>query len=83
MHPDEATESIVDTALLHNLPFAVVPCCVFSALFPDRKLRSGLEPTQYQDFCIYLKEKSDKIQTTHLPYIGRNMILFTLPGPQT
>ena len=29
LHPDEATEAIVDCALAHNKPFAVVPCCVF------------------------------------------------------
>ncbi len=39
MHPDQATEAIVDAALLLNLPFAVVPCCVFPLLFPDRRVR--------------------------------------------
>ena len=29
MHPDEATESIVDVALACRKPFAIVPCCVF------------------------------------------------------
>jgi hypothetical protein len=33
MHPDEATEIIIDTALKFNKPFAVVPCCVMSRLF--------------------------------------------------
>jgi hypothetical protein len=79
MHPDEATEAIVDTALKQNLPFAVVPCCVFSALFPERKLKSGLVPTNYPDFCTYLAEKHDSIQTTYLPYLGRNMVIFTTP----
>ena len=30
MHPDQATESLVDFALRHGKPFAVVPCCVHS-----------------------------------------------------
>ena len=38
LHPDEATETIVDVALQHNLPFAVVPCCVFPSLFPTRQV---------------------------------------------
>ena len=29
LHPDEATEALVDLALAHRKPFAVVPCCVF------------------------------------------------------
>ena len=39
MHPDEATESIVDFAVARGKPFAVVPCCVFPAMFPDRRVR--------------------------------------------
>lgn len=29
MHPDQATEPLVDYALQHRKPFVVVPCCVF------------------------------------------------------
>lgn len=36
LHPDEATGSIVETAVEHKIPFVVVPCCVFSRLFPER-----------------------------------------------
>mmetsp|Transcript_4597 Transcript_4597/g.6520 ORF Transcript_4597/g.6520 Transcript_4597/m.6520 type:complete len:668 (-) Transcript_4597:1723-3726(-) len=36
LHPDEATGSIVDFAVQHRIPFVVVPCCVFSRLFPMR-----------------------------------------------
>ena len=38
MHPDEATEAIVTHSLAHGKRFAVVPCCVFAHLFPDRRL---------------------------------------------
>jgi len=30
IHPDQATEPIVDAALAHNKSFAVLPCCVFA-----------------------------------------------------
>jgi len=33
MHPDEATEMVVDLALKYNKNFAVVPCCVFPNLY--------------------------------------------------
>jgi hypothetical protein len=36
MHPDQATEAIADFALRRDVPFAVVPCCVFPRLFPRR-----------------------------------------------
>lgn len=36
-HPDQATEPIIDMALHLNIPFCVVPCCVFPSEFPDRK----------------------------------------------
>jgi len=34
LHPDEATDDIVDMALKFGKSFAVVPCCVFSTKFP-------------------------------------------------
>jgi hypothetical protein len=39
MHPDQATEAIVDMALKYRKPFAVVPCCVFSHENPHRRLK--------------------------------------------
>lgn len=75
LHPDQATEVIVDVALEKGLPFAVVPCCVFSADFP-RKLRSGREVTAYEDFIAYLLEKSPQIQTAELAITGRNLVLW-------
>ena len=41
LHPDEATEHIVDIALARSKPFAVVPCCVMPHLFPPRNLTSS------------------------------------------
>ena len=38
---DEATEPIIDAALRFGRPFAVVPCCVFPRLFPQRELPRG------------------------------------------
>ena len=33
MHPDQATDAVVEAALALGCPFAVVPCCVFPSLF--------------------------------------------------
>jgi hypothetical protein len=39
MHPDQVTEAIVDVAIRYQKPFAAVPCCVFTNLFPERVMR--------------------------------------------
>ena len=76
LHPDEATEPIVDTALQLGLRFAVIPCCVFSQQFPDRRLRSGDTPTSYEAFCDYLTEKSCDLSRDTIPFVGKNVVIF-------
>ena len=76
LHPDEATEPLVDCAIQFSLDFAVIPCCVFSQDFPLRRLRCGQEPTSYDNFCDYLTEKHPEIRSQLLPFIGRNKVLY-------
>ncbi|DAZ96269.1 TPA: hypothetical protein N0F65_008302 [Lagenidium giganteum] len=78
MHPDEATELIVDTALRLRKPFAVVPCCVMSRLFPDRRCADGTEVATYETFVTYLSEKDPRIQRAFLPFSGRNQVLYLI-----
>ena len=79
LHPDSATESIVDFALAMNKPFAVVPCCVCAVDFPNRRL-PGDDPTSYDAFVSYLVSKApDRIGTLTLPFEGRNVCVFSLP----
>ena len=56
-HVPQATEPIVDLALRHGKPFAVVPCCVFPNLFPTRRTRGGGEVRDHAEFCEYLLQK--------------------------
>lgn len=77
MHPDQATEHIIDTALALKKPFAVVPCCVFTKLFPHRRTPSGEEVRSYEDLICYLQNKDPGIQKELLPYdCGRNVVLY-------
>lgn len=77
MHPDEATEPIVDVAMKWNKNFAVVPCCVFPTLFKDRKLKNGDGVVLYHEFLTYLKEKiGDGVEMDHLKIEGKNKVLF-------
>ena len=76
MHPDQATEPIIDAALRLNKPFAVVPCCVFPDLFPERVARDGAPVRSYAQFLEYLRSKDPGIETAYLPFQGRSRVLY-------
>jgi hypothetical protein len=78
LHPDECTEAILDKALLYGKPVAIVPCCVFPHMFPDRYLadRPDVPVTTYEDFLHYLLEKDDRLQRATLPFEGRNQVIY-------
>ena len=76
MHPDSATESIVDFALAMDKPFAVVPCCVCAVDFPDRAVST------YREFVSYLAAKAPgRIGVVEIEgFEGRNICVYSLPG---
>ena len=76
LHSDEATEPLVEMALRRNLPFAVVPCCVFPGSFPMRRLQSGGSVRSYDDFCRWLLERAPGIESAFLPFAGRNRVIY-------
>jgi len=76
MHPDEATERIVQFALKYNKNFAVLPCCVFPNQFPNRFTKDGRHVRYYEEFCDYLQELDPTIQRETLNIPGRNFILW-------
>jgi len=82
LHPDQATEAVVDAALRLGKPMAVVPCCVFAGMFPHRRLGGdpGRPVRTYADLCEYLAAKHPAIETHHLPCEGRNKVLFLRRG---
>lgn len=83
MHPDQAAGALVQFAIDRGLPFAVVPCCVYSAEFPKRKLKDGRRVKSYEDLCDYLQEQAPNIERVVLPGLeGRNVCLFRRPLPK-
>ncbi len=86
LHPDEATGDIVDFAVTHRLPFVVIPCCVFSRLFPmrfkplpegyDKNKRQELVST-YDDLIEYLCLKDESIKVSKLDFDGANIVLWS------
>jgi hypothetical protein len=90
LHPDEATGVIVQTAVEHQIPFVVVPCCVFSKLFPERikPLVEGREGTSgldgnglvvstYYDLIDWLVAKHPSIRVSRLPFDGANLAVWS------
>ena len=49
LHPDEATDAIVDMAVQERIPFCIVPCCVFCRLFPHRRMPSNKNDIEGND----------------------------------
>ena len=82
MHPDQATEPIVDQALARGKPFAVVPCCVFAreaaAAGLERRTPEGKEVSTYEELLEYLAAKDPGIQRAYLGFRGRNCVLYKL-----
>jgi len=79
LHPDEATDAIVDMAVKQRIPFVAVPCCVFSRFFTyRRKPGTNLPVTTYEDLLDYLCSKDDSIQRTTLAFEGANVALWSV-----
>jgi hypothetical protein len=86
LHPDEATDAAVDAAVRMRRPFCVVPCCVFSRLFPHRRVYgtensgdpgAGRPVHTRQDLVDYLCEKHPSIRRTTLPFVGANVVVWS------
>lgn len=79
LHPDEATDAIVDTAVRLRIPFVIVPCCVFNRLFQNRRMpnQPDIPVSTHQDLLEYLQHKDASIQRATLPFEGSNTILWS------
>jgi len=79
MHPDQATEGIVDFALHHQKPFAVVPCCVYSKQYPWKQTPDHRLVSNHADLVDHLAAKHPAIRKHHLPFEGQNTVLYWNP----
>jgi hypothetical protein len=79
MHPDQATDHIIDIGLALNIPWAVVPCCVFPSLFQVRRTCAGKMVRTYEDYCDFIRSKNPNIQEVDLPFRGRNKVFYWIP----
>ena len=72
---DQPTGDIIDCCLMYKISFAVIPCCVFTNIFPDRYV-DGRQVRTYEDLIAYLLAKDPTIQVGYLPFEGRNQVLY-------
>ena len=79
MHPDQATDAIVDEALAQRAPFALCPCCVFPQVFVDRRQSDGKNVSSYGGLLRYLRQKDPRIRVAELGFVGRDTCVFMLP----
>ena len=83
MHPDEATEPVVAEALRAGKPFAVVPCCVFPKLFPERRTAGGKLVTTHAEFVAYLCTLHPGIRTDEIEGLpGCNTVVYWMAGEE-
>lgn len=83
-HPDQATDACIDLAMLLNVPYCVVPCCVYPRDFPHRQRPDGSRVRAYQELIEYLAAKDPRARMCMLPFhdtaTARNIALYTLPS---
>jgi hypothetical protein len=83
-HPDQATDACMDLAILLNIPYCIVPCCVFPCEFPHRQRPDGCRVRCYEELIVYLQKKDARARLTLLPFhdtaTARNVALYTLPS---
>mmetsp|Transcript_71783 Transcript_71783/g.191443 ORF Transcript_71783/g.191443 Transcript_71783/m.191443 type:complete len:299 (+) Transcript_71783:638-1534(+) len=75
LHPDEATGAICESAVKHGKPFAVVPCCVFSDMFPERTIENRQVRT-HDDICAWIKTLAPGVGSAFLGFAGKNRVVF-------
>jgi hypothetical protein len=80
MHPDEATDLIIDYAVANKKPFVVLPCCVCEDKFPERRLKSGGRVQTFDHFVEYLMEKHPGNEMARMRYAGPNLVIFNRMG---
>lgn len=76
MHPDEATDFIIDISIKNKKKFAVVPCCVFPKVFNERYLNNGEFVCDYPKYIKFIQEKVPENKIEFLEIVGRNKIIY-------
>ena len=79
LHPDQAAGPIVEAAVALGKPFAVIPCCTYSAEFPKRKLPDGTRVTTHAHLVAYLRSLTGLAGSavSTLDFGGKNIVVYS------
>jgi len=80
MHPDQATNPIMEWGLRLRKPWAICPCCVFPNLFTERRLDGGGEVRTYDELCSWLLQRDPGVRCEDLAFAGRNRVFWWDPA---
>ena len=80
LHPDEATDFILELARERGLPFALVPCCVHWKAFPGRELDGRPVRTVAQLVKWLQRRGGPGTQVASLDFEGQNTVVFNTRG---
>jgi hypothetical protein len=79
MHPDEATDVIIDEAAKRRVPFAICPCCVKPTILQS----SFRDSHNYTNWISHLKElaikNGYKVEEKKLRMTGKSLVLYGWP----
>ena len=78
-HPDQAAGEIVEYAIANNIPWCIVPCCVYSQCFTKRRLKDGTHVKTYDQLVSWLCERDPRALVATLDVEGKNQVIYTLP----
>ena len=79
LHPDQAAGDIIEFAMAMRVPYCIVPCCVYSDAFAQRKLRDGTKVRTFDHLVQWLCEKDPRAKTATLDLEGKNTVVYSLP----
>jgi hypothetical protein len=78
MHPDAATDVSMAWAIQHEVPFAVVPCCIRPTVW------TLWGPHRYPQWCDHLRARAEgegyAVDESVLPIRGANRMLVGCPS---
>lgn len=77
MHPDEATDIIIDEAGNRRIPYAIVPCCVKPSII---RMRENYNYTNWiKNLKSFAESKSLTSSKAYLKMTGKRLILYGVP----
>lgn len=82
LHPDQAAGDIAAFANDLGMPWCIVPCCVYSDMFPKRRLQDGSQVKSDSQLLQYFREVYPTAKVATLDVEGKNQVLYTTT-PQT